>query len=255
MADRSKIEWLAGGATWNFAIGCTPTRIGCGQCYAGKFATRHCSNPTQRDYYGSGIAHRGRFTGKVKILQHKLAPPFPWRKKPGLVFVNSMGDTFHDQVPSDVIRRCLEIVRDHPEQHFIMLTKRPRRANEFWEDTPKAPRHLRNLTISVSCSVQEDYDDLWSDLVGCPAYHAISLEPLLGHVHLQRGADWVIVGAETGQKARPCDPLWMARVVDQCCRMSVPVFVKKAPPGAERLEVVREYPRALEAILKPKGAD
>lgn len=216
MSSNSPIEWLNGrpewgcakGATWNWSLGCTPIRKGCGGCYAGKFATRHCANELQRDYYQSGIAEGGRFTGRVKVLERRLVPPYPWRRKPGLVFVNSMGDTFHDQVPFETIAAAYAVMACHPSHCFIVLTKRVERMVQFyeWHDenllygSPLAldtmaevagdtlleyPWPLPNVVLCASCSTQDEVEEMAPYLLETPAAcRGLSLEPLLERIEV-----------------------------------------------------------------------
>ena len=256
----TKIQWTED--TWNPVIGCTPVSEGCRNCYAAGDALRMGYNP--RTAYYEGIATRtatGRavFTGLVKCLEDRLDQPSKWRD-PRLVFVNSMSDLFHRDVPGSFIRRVFDTMAECPRHTFQVLTKRPERMLELLS----AHTPLPNVWIGVSAEDQGAADHRIPLLLRTPAaVRFVSAEPLIGPVDLTPylgGLGWVIVGGESGSRARPCDPAWLRNVVRQCAGAAVPCFVKQVgtrpvgirvtdPKGGDPTEWpedlrVREWPEA-----------
>jgi len=212
MAQGSDIEWTE--ATWNPVTGCTKVSPGCKHCYAERMAMR-LQAMGQRNYAGGF---------RLTLQPHMLELPLRW-KKPQTIFVNSMSDLFHDDVPVEYIREVFEIMERAHWHRFQVLTKRAERlaaiANElFWP-----------LNVWMGVSVESAKYRGRIDCLRRTEAHVrfLSLEPLLGPLpHLDlTGIDWVIVGGESGPGARPMDPIWVTHIRDQCRRDRVPFFFKQ----------------------------
>jgi len=212
MAIESSIEWTE--ATWNPVTGCTKVSLGCKYCYAERMAKRLQAM--------GQLNYRNGF--KVTLHEHMLHLPEHWRRS-RTVFVNSMSDLFHEDVPAEFIHRVFDVMRDAHWHTFQVLTKRSRRLAEIGCDLEWPP----NVWMGVSVEAQQTayrIDDLRR--TGA-AVKFLSLEPLLGplsNLPLD-GIDWVIVGGESGPHARPMRPEWVTDIRDQCGRQSVPFFFKQ----------------------------
>jgi protein gp37 len=206
MGEHSKIQWLLGGSTWNPVRGCShECSAGCANCYAARMASRF-NRPGD---WGHGLAERGRWTGEVLLVPEKLADPLSW-KKPRLVFVNSMGDLFHERVPDSYIAAVFGVMAAAPRHTFIVLTKRPKRMREWCSGLyrpgalndemitrdllglvvmPLPDELLRwplpNVWVGTSVCTQRDADLFIPDLLATPAARRIvSCEPLIESVDL-----------------------------------------------------------------------
>ena len=209
---KSSIEWTD--ATWNPVTGCTKISPGCKHCYAERMAKR-LKAMGQRNY-ANGF--------EVTLQPHMLELPLKWRR-PSQVFVNSMSDLFHNDVPTDYVHKVFDVMRRADWHQYQVLTKRSERLREL------AP-HLRwEPQIWMGVSVEnEDYLSRIEDLRRIGAHvKFLSLEPLLGPLHglNLRGIDWVIVGGESGPGARPMEPEWVREIRDRCLRSNVPFFFKQ----------------------------
>ena len=209
MASSSKIEWTE--ATWNPVTGCTKVSLGCTNCYAERLARRlqAMGNPN----YARGFA--------VTLHEHMLSLPLKWRQ-PRIVFVNSMSDMFHEQVPLDFIRRMFDVMRRAPHHTFQALTKRAGRLVEL------APKLDWPANVWMGVTVEHaDYVGRIDDLRQTGArVKFLSLEPLLGPMPSLdlSGIDWVIVGGESGPGARPMQAEWVEEVLAQCEERGIPFF-------------------------------
>ena len=212
----TKIAWTD--AVWNPVTGCTPVSHGCDHCYARRMVEQRLSkNPKATKYFGKPFS-------LVQCHEAVLEQPWHWRK-PRRVFVNSMGDLFHPDVPDEFIERVFDTMSlcGHT---FQILTKRPRRMREYafkvdgetWD----------NIWFGVSVEDQETADERISLLLRTPAAHRfVSAEPLLRPVNIDTSElDLVIVGGETGPDARPMDPDWVSDIRDQCRDTGTPFFFK-----------------------------
>ncbi|MGC1782389.1 MAG: phage Gp37/Gp68 family protein [Acidobacteriaceae bacterium] len=212
MADNSHIEWTD--ATWNPVTGCTKISPGCKHCYAERLANR--LQAMGQSNYLNGF--------KVTLQPQMLEVPLNW-KSPKRIFVNSMSDLFHADVPFEYITRVFDVMGHAAWHQYQILTKRSDRLLELssrlnWEE---------QIWMGVSVE-SERYAYRIDDLrkTGA-AVKFLSLEPLLGplpRLDLE-GIDWVIVGGESGPRARPMDPGWATDLRDQCLRASVPFFFKQ----------------------------
>ena len=212
MAQYSDIEWTH--STWNPVTGCSKTSSGCRHCYAERMAMRL-----------HAMGNRSYLNGfRVTLHERMLELPMTWRK-PRMVFVNSMSDMFHDQVPLSFIHRVFDVMAASPQHVFQMLTKRSKRMREL------APRLKwpRNLWMGVTVEESRWYSRI-SDLRQIPApVRFLSCEPLLGPLDglPLEGIDWVIVGGESGPNARPMKQEWAVSLRKQCHDARVSFFFKQ----------------------------
>lgn len=225
MGDRSSIEWTD--ATWNPTTGCDRVSPGCDNCYALKLAKRlkAMGNPRYRN--DGRAASSGPGFG-LTLHPDKLSDPLAWRS-PRFVFVNSMSDLFHADVPKAFIRRAFATMRDAERHTFQVLTKRPARMAKVLRELQPEP--LPNVWLGTSVEDQQHAEKRIDLLLNAPAaVRFLSCEPLLGPIDLQpwvADLDWVIVGGESGPKARAIDPAWTRQLRDQCRAAGVPFFFKQ----------------------------
>lgn len=208
----SKIEWTE--STWNPVTGCTKVSSGCINCYAERMAER--LKKMGQPNYTNGF--------QVAIHEHVLEYPLKW-KKPKIIFVNSMSDLFHEQVPKSFILKIFNIMRKAYWHQFQILTKRSSRLVELGTrfDWPE------NVWMGVSVE-NEDVKFRIDDLRMVPAAtRFLSLEPLLGPIGKLnlRNIDWVIVGGESGPKARLMKEEWVMQIKKQSFEQKVPFFFKQ----------------------------
>ena len=212
MGDNSAIEWTE--ATWNPVTGCTKVSAGCKHCYAEKMAWRLQKMGQRR--YVNGF--------DLTLQEDVLDVPLTW-KRPRLVFVNSMSDLFHEDVPIWFIQEAFSVMRRASWHTFQILTKRSQRLLEIGGclDWP--------LNVWMGVSVErDDYTDRIEDLRQVPsAIRFLSLEPLLGPLPSLRlrDIDWVIVGGESGAGARPMETEWVVDIRNQCASHDIPFFFKQ----------------------------
>ncbi len=237
----TSIQWTD--ETWNPVRGCSLVSAGCTNCYAMKQA--HRFNFPGGPYEGlTRLTERGPvWTGEVKLVREALDAPLHW-KKPRRVFVNSMGDLFHEDVSADFVGRVWNTMRDSPRHTFQILTKRPARMLEFvlsqrgysqHRDEPKRfypYEPLPNVWLGVSVEDQETAMKRIPWLLQAPAaVRFLSVEPMLAEIALPwltlQKIRWVIVGGESGPSARPCNIEWVRDIVRQCHAAGVACFVKQ----------------------------
>src|SRR3972149_8569810 len=212
MSSFSSIEWTD--ATWNPILGCTKVSQGCKHCYAEVFAERFRGVPGHPFEQGFDL----------RLVPSKLEEPFKW-SKPRKVFTCSMSDLFHEKVPFEYIQKIFTVMEKADKHTFQVLTKRSKRLLELKNNLPWPD----NVWMGVSVENQ-DTGFRARDLSKVPAaVKFLSVEPLLGPIRrlpLQK-IDWVIVGGESGIKARPMDPEWAKAIRDQCVRKEVAFFLKQ----------------------------
>lgn len=241
MGDNSAIEWTD--ATWNPLVGCEHAGPGCDNCYAARLMLR-----------GLHDTHRGmsvrrpdgtvRFTGEIRLRPDMLDQPLRWRK-PRRIFVNSLSDLFHRDVPVEYIARVFAVMAATPHHTYQVLTKRPQRMAEVLGERssllslrgdgpahflPLMVRHMARLGVEADAwplpnvwlgtSIENDRYAFRADhLRRAPAaVRFISAEPLLGPLPSLdlTGIDWLIVGGESGPGARPMHPDWVRDLRDRC---------------------------------------
>lgn len=270
MSDHTGIQWTS--ATWNPVTGCSKVSQGCKNCYALRDWPRLSKNP-RSPYYGRAFTD-------VQCHPERLDQPLRW-KRPRRVFVNSMSDLFHEDVPFEFIDQVFAVMALAHQHVFQVLTKRPERLREYLASRFRPGRiadamvglqpdrkgrigrtrygddwPLPNVHLGVSIEDQATADERIPLLLDTPAaVRWVSAEPLLGAVDFRNVArqhgyasdvlaghrhdfgvpmenlpsriDWIVVGGESGPKARPCDVEWIRSVVRQCQAVGVPAFVKQ----------------------------
>lgn len=212
MAQGSGIEWTE--STWNPVTGCTKISPGCKHCYAERMAER--LQAMGQENYKDGF--------ELTLQPHMLELPLRWRK-PQTIFVNSMSDLFHKAVPLDYIQRVFDVMRRAHWHRFQVLTKRADRLAELDCKLEWASNIWMGVSVE-SDKYRSRIDHLRSSRA---LVKFLSLEPLLGPLHALdlRAIDWVIVGGESGAKARPMDAAWAIDLRDQCTAAEVPFFFKQ----------------------------
>jgi protein gp37 len=225
MSDKSAIEWT--NATWNPITGCTRVSPGCDHCYALTFAERFRGVPGHP--YEQGF--------DLKLWPERLALPFKW-KKPRRIFVNSMSDLFHKDIPDSFILDVFSTMVSANQHIYQVLTKRPSRLTNTGltqkiSDTilritgnPEWPSNIW-LGVSVETSAYAWRIDALRQVPA--AIRFISAEPLLGPLNNLKldGIHWLISGGESGPGYRKCDPDWVRNLRDQCVRENVAFFHKQ----------------------------
>lgn len=208
----SLIEWTD--VTWNPVTGCTKVSLGCKHCYAERMARRL-----------QGMGHPNYRNGfRLTIHEHMLALPLQWRR-PRRVFVNSMSDLFHQDVPDTFIERVFRTMAQAHWHVFQVLTKRAERLAKL------APDLFWPQNVWMGVTVEHDATRLRLDLLRSvpAAVRFVSFEPLIGRVRSPdlTGIDWVIVGGESGPNARPMDPEWVDEIYEACQAFEIPFFFKQ----------------------------
>lgn len=225
MAQGSAIEWTD--ATWNPVAGCTIASAGCSNCYAMRMAAR-LNAMGSRKYQGLTRRSGGRhvWTGRVNLDVASLNIPHGWRK-PRKVFVNSMSDLFHEEVPAEFIAEVWRTMLATPRHTYQVLTKRPERMRELLTDGTLQP--APNIWLGTSVEGEAVLSRL-DELRETPAFvRFVSFEPLIDGVGAAdlRGIHWAIVGGESGPRARPMDPDWVDEIEELCRRDGVAFFFKQ----------------------------
>lgn len=210
--NKTKIEWTD--TTWNPLTGCSPISDGCKNCYAIKMARRLQAMGNRR--YKNGFA--------VTLHPDLLDAPLSW-KKPKMVFVNSMGDMFHEDVPLEYIQQVFATMEKASQHTFQVLTKRSSRMADLAAQLPWPKNVWMGVTIE-----SDKYLYRAENLRKTPAVvKFISVEPMIGpvcEIDLQ-GIDWVIVGGESGAQARTIEKEWAIAVRDKCTASAIPFFFKQ----------------------------
>jgi len=242
----TKIEWAE--ESWNPVTGCTPISEGCQNCYARRMAQRlrgRCGYPADEPF-------------RVTLHKNRLMEPLKW-KKPKRIFVCSMGDLFHPDVPAEFVVNVFEVIEAAKQHTFLVLTKRPERIDSILYGEEGrwylgGGDFLPNVWLGVTAENQEQADERIPILLQIPAaVRFVSVEPMLGPVNLRniyrpqdgsewdalKGVDtkhqlhlscklgWVICGGESGPGARPMHPDWVRSLRDQCKAAGVPFFFKQ----------------------------
>lgn len=217
MSQESSIEWTD--ATWNPVRGCTKISPGCTHCYAETFAERF------RGVHG----HAYELGFDLRLVPEKLEEPLKWNR-PKFIFVNSMSDLFHKDVPDEYVVRTCDVMRKADWHVYQVLTKRSARLRTLAASTLRPFSALRHIWWGVSVEDRKYGLPRITDLQNASvAVRFLSIEPLLedlGELDL-RGIDWVIVGGESGRGARPMHMEWVTSIRDQCLAAGVPFFFKQ----------------------------
>ncbi len=212
MADNSSIEWTE--ATWNPVTGCSKISPGCAHCYAERMAKRL-----------KGMGNSNYANGFELTLQpHMLKRPLEW-KSPKRIFVNSMSDLFHKDVPTEYIEQVFSVMREAHWHQFQVLTKRSSRLERLSPFLDWPP----NVWMGVSVESKEYTFRIDHLRNTSAAVKFLSLEPLLGPLEELNltDIDWAIVGGESGPGARPCLRNWVVSIRKQCKAARVPFFFKQ----------------------------
>ena len=212
MANNSHIEWTE--ATWNPITGCTKISPGCKNCYANRMAMR--LKASGQPNYRNGF--------QLTLHEKMLSVPRK-RRKSRTIFVNSMSDLFHQDVPLTYIQQVFSSMHQASWHQYQILTKRSDRLLSLNSDLAWAPHIWMGVSVE-----NKDYTLRIDHLRRTDAHlKFLSLEPLLGPLpELDlRGIDWVIVGGESGPRARPIEADWVRDIRDQCLNQNVPFFVKQ----------------------------
>lgn len=209
---QSSIEWTE--MTWNPTTGCTKISAGCKNCYAEVMTRRLVAMGVPK--YAAGF--------KIAIHESELVRPYSW-KLPRKVFVNSMSDLFHSDIPLTFIQKVFQVMADCSRHTFQVLTKRGELLAEYDSQLSWAP----NVWMGVSVENQKVQNRI--DHLRHTRAHVkfLSLEPLLGplpNLNLS-GIDWVIVGGESGFNARPMKEEWVLDIQQQCAKAGVAFFFKQ----------------------------
>ena len=257
----TKIEWTD--ATWNPIVGCSKVSNGCKNCYALPMAWRLQNNPNIDDIYHDAVKRDGgktAWTGVINFNGEALLKPLKW-KKTRKIFVNSMSDLFHENVPDEWIDRVFAVMALCPQHIFQILTKRPERMRAYYQDPARDDKitwsqaeftkrfqsqssALSNVWIGVSVEDQKTADERIPILLKTPAaLRWVSAEPLLGPIEfgsvdmhgvakvyrekIINHLDWVVVGGESGHGARPMHPDWVRGIQRQCEEANVPFLFKQ----------------------------
>ncbi len=218
----TKIEWTE--ETWNPVTGCSPISAGCKHCYAKRMAPRLAGR--------FGYSKDDPF--QVTIHEDKLEQPEGWRN-PKMIFVCSMGDLFHEDVPNIIIWRIFQVMVNCQQHTFQVLTKRPERMLELVPGILSMfPDQMKHIWLGVTIENQKmaDSERLFYLMMTPAAKRFISFEPMLGPVEIPIGPGTntihqIICGGESGPGARPMHPDWVRSLRDQCQAAGVPFFFKQ----------------------------
>lgn len=208
----SNIEWTE--LTWNPTTGCTKITAGCKFCYAEAMSKRLFLMGTEK--------YKNNF--KLTLHPDTLEDPYHW-KKPKVVFVNSMSDLFHKDVPLTYIKRVFKVMNDNSQHTFQVLTKRADVLFKYHKELNWTP----NIWMGVSVE-----DDRVKDRISLlkktgAKIKFLSIEPFIGPIKNPnfKGIDWVIVGGESGPKARPIEKQWILDIKKECDENKIPFFFKQ----------------------------
>ena len=217
MAEISQIEWTD--ATWNPVRGCTKISPGCTHCYAETFAERFRGVPGHP--YEQGF--------DLRLVPERLLDPFRW-PKPKTVFVNSMSDLFHKDVPTSFIEAVAQVMCETSWHTYQVLTKRADRLKQLLSAELSFAADKQHIWWGVSVEDRKyGLPRLWDLQSASARVRFLSIEPLLedlGQIHLE-GIAWVIVGGESGRGARPMKEEWVLSIREQCQDAAVPFFFKQ----------------------------
>ena len=232
MGQRTAIEWTD--ATWNPTTGCTRVSAGCDNCYAETLSRRLLSHAYTRRLPVVDTTANRQDPFAVRLWPERLVQPSRW-KAPRRVFVNSMSDLFHADVPHAFTRAVFEVMLDVDRHVYQVLTKRPSRAARFVRDSIDlfGPAGLpEHIWIGASTENQKAAYRVRHLRKVPAAVRFLSCEPLIGPLTLGRelnagGIHWVIAGGESGIVHRPMERRWATRLRDECLAADVPFFFKQ----------------------------
>jgi len=232
MAQNSAIEWTQ--TTWNPVVGCTKVSPGCKFCYAERMAKRLAAiagalkergqSAGRTSHYLDVVNSHGRWNNRLVLDDDAVNDPLHW-KQPRIIFVNSMSDLFHDDVPAEFIRKVFKVMNDCPQHTFQILTKRPERAAEV----STSLNWSKNIWMGTSVESALQTDRIKALRTIKAQVRFLSVEPLIGPIPRLplQGIHWVIVGGESGPGARPMEADWVRQIRDKCVSQGVPFFFKQ----------------------------
>lgn len=225
MAQQSAIEWTD--LTWNPVVGCSIASAGCTNCYAMRMAARLEAMGTSKY---AGLTRRTKrgavWTDLVRCDEASVEIPLTW-KKSRRVFVNSMSDLFHPDVPAKFVARIWNVMRRTPQHQYQILTKRPERMAQLLQEVASEP--LPNVWLGTSVEGPLVVDRIDHLRRAPAAIRFISFEPLIGAIHGLNllGIDWAIVGGESGPRARLMLEEWVDPIFDACLAAGTEFFFKQ----------------------------
>lgn len=216
MASTTEIEWTD--ATWNPVTGCTKISAGCDFCYAERFAERFRGVPNHPFSQGFDLTLR----------PERLTQPLQWQQ-PKMIFVNSMSDLFHKEVPRSFVDKVFDTIEQGDWHTFQVLTKRSSRLRDYVNDRYAKKQPPRNLWLGASVEDASKISRIRHIRDTRAAVRFLSIEPLIGPMGAidLTGLHWVIVGGESGPSARPIRAEWVRSIRDQCAAARVPFFFKQ----------------------------
>lgn len=208
----TKIEWTE--STWNPTSGCTKVSLGCQNCYAERMAKRLQAMGNEKYQHGF----------ELTLHPDVLSLPYSW-KTPRMVFVNSMSDLFHEQMPLEYIQQVFQVMNDNRKHTFQVLTKRAEIVREYSEYLT----WTENIWMGVSVEAQEYIERIEHLRETGASMKFLSIEPLLGEISAMdlSGIAWVIVGGESGPGARPMKKEWVIKIKEACISQDVSFFFKQ----------------------------
>ena len=229
----TKISWthLPGykGETWNVILGCSRVSPGCSRCYAEVITARFAEDPKSPFHGLATITNSGeaRWTNEIRFMHHRIHLPKSWRE-PRCVFVNSMGDLFHKDVPFDFLSSVFDVMTECNKHIFIILTKRPEIMRDYMQLNPQYVQS--HIWLGTSVENQETVNERLPILISTLASKkVVSAEPLLGPIDISdyHGIDWILIGGESGVHARPFHVEWGLNLIAQCREIGVVPFMKQ----------------------------
>jgi protein gp37 len=246
MATTSSIKWTE--RTWNPVFGCSIVSPGGHHCYAMAMARRlkgmaleriaRGEDPGRLRYYTEVIGDDGRWNGRMLLVEEALTDPAPWKRR-AVVFVNSMSDMFHENLPAAAIRRVCEVMRDVPRYTYQVLTKRADRMADLLCGELREFADMPQVWWGTSVENRSHGLTRVEHLRRVPTrwVRFLSCEPLLedlGKIDLT-GIGWVITGSESGPGHRPMEEAWVRTLRDRCAAAGVPFFHKQATVNGKKV--------------------
>lgn len=234
MAENSSIEWTD--TTWNPVTGCTKISSGCDSCYAARFSER----------FRGVLGHPFENGFDLTLRPERLLQPFAW-KKPRTIFVNSMSDLFHKAVPQEHIARIFDTMERADWHIYQVLTKRSSLLQKFLNNRYKSRPAPSHIWLGVSVENAQAISRIAHLQKANAGIRFLSVEPLIGPIGTLdlTGISWVIVGGESGPRARRMDPQWALDVRNQCLKAKVAFFFKqwggRSPKSGGRLLEGKEW--------------
>ena len=255
MGAKTGIGWTD--ATWNPIGGCSIVSEGCFNCYAQALAARFASGGNEH-YRGLAEFRKGKphWTNEIRLYDHMLDKPIHW-KKPRMIFVNSMSDMYHKDVPLDYIQKIFTVMNQANHHIYQILTKRSLRLALMDEHLDWQPHIWQGVSIENEDTVHR------IDYLRETSAHVkfLSVEPLLERIVKPdlTDIDWVIIGGESGNNARHMSPSWVMDLIDDCKDQGVAVFVKqmgrvwaRAHSSDNKGETIEDWPAELRVREYPE---